>query len=694
MAELFLEVFGEEIPARMQVAAEQRMAETLSKTLKEAGLGGDAPRSWSGPRRIAVSITGVATSQPDLNEERRGPRADAPEQAIAGFLRGAGISRDQAETRSTPKGEFLFAVINKKGRAASDVIPDMISGLLAQFSWPKSMRWGRGKQRWVRPLHRVNLLFDGKPLAGAMPLGGDQAGDQAGDQIAFGATSYGHRMLSPQDIPLTTGDAYEDALAAHFVMVDRQKRIDLITSTMAAMTASENRMVKDDEGLMAEVAGLVEYPHPIMGTIHQDFMSLPQEILVVSMRSHQKYFAVLEKDGQLAPRFITIANMTPDAARDDIIRAGNERVLSARLADARFFWDQDRASPLETGMPRLKGITFFEGLGTMSDKADRMATLAGVIAEKIGADKTEAKRAALLAKADLVSETVGEFPELQGIIGGYLAAFDETEAVALAITDHYRPEGPQDSVPNDPLTISVALADKIDTLTGFFGIGELPTGSKDPFALRRAALGVLRLVAQNNLDLRLHEIFAEAAKGFGFKKSSDELMPFLHDRLKVWLRDQGIRHDVVAAVVRIEDSRHDDLVHLIDLAKTLADVLASEDGQGLMAGYRRASNILSAEEKKDKCVYSGDVKEDLLQSDAEQSLFQEAVSLSGHTLVSTEDMVAQINRLGQLRGPIDAFFDQTTVNDDDANIRANRLNLLGKIRGLMDNLADFSAIEG
>ena len=689
MAELFLEVFGEEIPARMQVAAEQRMAETLSKALKDAGLGGDAPRSWSGPRRIAVSISGVATSQPDLNEERRGPRADAPEQAIAGFLKGAGISRDQAETRSTPKGDFLFAVINKKGQAASDVIPDMISGLLAQFSWPKSMRWGRGKQRWVRPLHRINVIFDGKPLAGTMPLS-----DQADDQIAFGALSFGHRMLSPQDVPLTTGDAYEDALAPHFVMVDRQKRIDHITGTMADMTASENRMVKDDQGLMAEVAGLVEYPHPIMGTIQDDFMSLPQEILVVSMRSHQKYFAVLEQDGKLAPRFITIANMTPDASRDDMIRAGNERVLSARLADARFFWDQDRAAPLESGLPRLKGITFFEGLGSMSDKADRMANLAGVIAEKIGADVNAAKRAALLAKADLVSETVGEFPELQGIIGGYLAAFDESEAVATAITDHYRPEGPQDTVPSDPLTIAVALADKIDTLTGFFGIGELPTGSKDPFALRRAALGVLRLVAQNNLDLRLNEVFTEAAKGFSFEKSSDELLPFLHDRLKVWLRDQGIRHDVVTAVVRMNDSRHDDLVHLISLAQTLADVLTSDDGQGLMAGYRRASNILSAEEKKDKATYNGDVNKDLLQGDAEQSLFKEVVTLSEYTLKSTDDMVAQINRLGQLRGPIDAFFDQTTVNDDDANIRVNRLNLLGKIRGLMEILADFSAIEG
>ena len=687
MAELFLEVFGEEIPARMQVSAEQRMAETLSKALKDMGLGGDAPRSWSGPRRIAVSITGLSTSQPDLNEERRGPRADAPEQAIQGFLKGAGITLDEAETRTTPKGDFLFAVINKKGQAAKDVIPSMISDILSQFAWPKSMRWGRGKQRWVRPLHRISVIFDGQALPGSLMLGGD-------DRIEFGASSFGHRMLSPQDIPLTTGAAYEAALEEHFVVADRQKRMDQITTQMDALAVAENRIIKDDQGLLAEVTGLVEYPHPVMGAIHQDFMALPQEILVVSMRSHQKYFAVLEQDGQLAPRFVTIANMTPDADRDAIIRTGNERVLSARLADARFFWDQDRKAPLAEQMPRLQGITFFEGLGSMSDKANRMAQLAGVIAEKIGTDQDKAKTAGLLAKADLVSETVGEFPELQGIIGGYLAAIDHEQDIANAITDHYRPEGPQDTVPQDLLTVAVALADKIDTLTGFFSIGELPTGSKDPFALRRAALGVLRLVAQNNLELNLHEFFAEAAKGYGFDKASDALMPFLQDRLKVWLRDQGIRHDVVSAVVRMQDPRHDDLTHVISLAKTLADVLASEDGQGLMAGYRRASNILNAEEKKDNCRYTNAVAADQLVGEAEKSLYQDVTSLSKQPLESTADVMAQIKRLGQLRASIDAFFETTTVNDDNPMVRVNRLNLLGQIRDLMEGLADFSAIEG
>ena len=688
MAELFIEVFGEEIPARMQVSAEQRMAESLSKALKDAGLGGDAPRAWSGPRRIAIAITGLAVSQPDLNEERRGPRADAPEQAIAGFLKGAGISRDQAEVRSTPKGDFLFAVINQKGQAAAAVIPGLITDVLTQFTWPKSMRWGRSKQRWVRPLHRVSVIFDGQPLSGALPLGGDA-------QINFGASSVGHRMLSPQDVPLTTGDAYEAALAPHFVMVDRTKRIDHITTAMSALTAAENRSIKEDQGLMAEVAGLVEYPHPVMGHIHQDFMTLPPEILVVSMRSHQKYFAVLEQDGRLAPRFVTIANMTPDADRDAIIKAGNERVLSARLADARFFWDQDRAAPLADGLSRLQGITFFEGLGSMGEKANRIAKLAGVIAGMIGADAEQAQRAGLLAKADLVSETVGEFPELQGIIGGYLALNNNlSEEIARAITDHYRPEGPADHVPEDMLTVAVSLADKIDTLNGFFGIGELPTGSKDPFALRRAALGVLRLVAQNNLEIRLNAIFAEAAKGYGFDHASDALMPFLHDRLKVWMRDQGIRHDVVAAVLRMEDPRHDELTHLISLAQTLADVLASQDGQGLMAGYRRASNILSAEEKKDSNRYNQAVQADLLSGDAEKTLFQQVTSLSGQPLETTADIMAQIKRLGQLRGPIDAFFEDTTVNDDNAEVRVNRLNLLGQVRDLMERLADFSAIEG
>lgn len=687
MAELFVELFGEEIPARMQLAAEARLTEALTKAVKDAGLGGAAATSWSGPRRLAVSIPDVALMQPDLNEERRGPRADAPEQAIAGFLKGAGITLDQAERRDTPKGEFLFAVINKKGAAAAAVLPQMIADVLAGFTWPKSMRWGRSRSRWVRPLHRVSVVFDGQPLTGSLDLGGGQV-------IVFGGTTQGHRMISPAEIELTSGAIYDAQLAEHAVIADRQKRVDMITASMAELTTAEGRSVREDQGLMAEVAGLVEFPHPVMGAIDDSFMALPPEILVVSMRSHQKYFAVSEQDGRLAPRFITIANMTPDADRDAIIRTGNERVLRARLADARFFWDQDRAAPLAENIDRLSGITFFEGLGTMGDKAARMESLAGQIATLIGADATLAQQAGRLAKADLVSETVGEFPELQGIIGGYLARQAHGDAIADAIAGHYRPEGPGDQVPQAEVTIAVALADKIDTLVGFFGVGAVPTGSKDPFALRRAALGVLRIVVENTLTLNLADVLNAAATTHGFDRVAETLAPFIQDRFKVWLRDQGIRHDIVAALVQGDDPRWGELTHLTRLAEAMAELLGTDDGTGLMAGYKRASNILAAEEKKDSTRYDGAVDAGLVSGAAEQTLADAVSAAQSAFQPDTDAMIAQLRQLGAMRAPIDAFFEDTTVNDDDPAIRRNRLNMLGQIRALMNNFADFSAIEG
>ncbi|MCE2517182.1 MAG: glycine--tRNA ligase subunit beta [Alphaproteobacteria bacterium] len=687
MAELFVELFGEEIPARMQVAAEARLTEALTKTVKDAGLGGGNAKSWSGPRRLAVALPDVEMMQPDLNEERRGPRADAPEQAIAGFLKGAGITLDQAERRDTPKGEFLFAVINKKGAAAADVLPPMIAEVLANFTWPKSMRWGRSRSRWVRPLHRVSVLFDGQPLSGSLDLGGGQV-------IEFGGATLGHRMISPAEIELSSGKLYDAQLAEHAVIADRAARVEMITGKMAELTSAEGREVRDDQGLMAEVAGLVEFPHPVMGAIDDNFMALPPEILVVSMRSHQKYFAVSEKDGGLAPRFITIANMTPDAERDALIRVGNERVLRARLADARFFWDQDRAAPLADNTSRLSGITFFEGLGTMGDKAARLETLAGQIASLIGADAAAAKQAGLLAKADLVSETVGEFPELQGIIGGYLARDAHGDAVADAIAGHYRPEGPGDDVPQAPVTVAVALADKIDTLVGFFGVGAVPTGSKDPFALRRAALGVLRIVVENNLTLNLADVLAAAAATHGFDGVAETLPPFIQDRFKVWLRDQGIGHDIVASLIRADDPRWGELTHITRLAGAMAELLATDDGAGLMAGYKRASNILAAEEKKDGARYDGAVDAALISVPAEQALFDRVTAEQSARQDDTDAMITQLRQLGGMRAPIDTFFDDTTVNDDDPAIRLNRLNLLGQIRALMNSFADFSAIEG
>ena len=720
MAELFVELLGEEIPARMQKAAEKQLADAVTGGLIELGLldkaeaaQENAMQSWSGPRRLAVSVTGVAVMQPDLSEEKRGPRVDAPDQAIEGFLKSAGISRDQAETRSLPKGDFLFAVISRKGRAATDVVPGMLSGILAGFNWPKSMRWHRSTRGWIRPLHRVSVLFDGKPLSGSFDLGGDMA-------ISFGDKTVGHRMLAPGEISLTGGADYPALLEAQYVMASRQQRIDDIRHQLESRAESMGLKLRADDGLLDEVAGLVEYPHAVIGTIDDDFMALPVEILVTTMRSHQKYFAfeIASENtgentgdthpGQLAPCFATIANMTPDEARDATIRSGNERVLRARLADARFFWEQDRADGLDAMAGKLSQITFFDKLGTMADKAVRIAGLAGFMADALGEDSALATRAGSLAKADLVSQTVGEFPEVQGIIGGYLAEAAEGGDVAAAIASHYRPEGPADAIPETRLGQIVALADKIDTLVAFFGIGSIPTGSKDPFALRRAALGVIRMVIEDSTILRLNAVFAHAARQHGFDAAPDTLMPFLHDRLKVWMRDRGIRHDIVAAVIRGDDAPHskvgetkagdtddrsDDLLHLYRLAETLASFLATDDGKGLMAGYTRAANILAAEEKKDKTRFNAVVDESLLKEDEEAALFAAIAALGGQPVSSTDDAIARMQALGGLRAVIDAFFDVVTVNHDDAAIRLNRLNLLGQVRGAMVEIADFSAIE-
>ena len=687
MPELFVELFGEEIPARMQVDAEERLAKTLSKELADAGLGGGDAVSWSGPRRLAVAIKDIAVKQADLNEERRGPRADAPEQAVAGFLKGAGITRDQAEIRSTPKGDFLFAIISQKGRDAKDVVPEIMARILADFAWPKSMRWGRSSKRWVRPLHRVSVLFDGVALDGGFDLGG-------GQQIAFGSSTLGHRMVAPHEIPLSSADRYDADLAKQSVIASRAKREEMISAAMADTLKSaggkDDLSLRPDQGLMAEVVGLVEYPHPIMGRIDEDFMALPPEILITSMRSHQKYFAVQHQDGTLAPYFVTIANMTPDAARDALIRAGNERVLKARLADADFFWTQDKSKPLADNIDTLSGITFFEGLGTMRDKAGRIAQLARHIAGLIGADADAAERAGLLAKADLVSETVGEFPELQGIIGGYLARAHEDNEVATAIDDHYRPEGPGEDAPTIPLSAAVALADKIDTLVGFFGVGAVPTGSKDPYALRRSALGVIRIIVEGGHELDLENLLEASAKIHGFESVPEGLSGFMGDRLKVWMRDQGVRHDVVNAV--LAHSRHDPAFN-VAVANAVADLLKTDDGQGLMAGYRRASNILAAEEKKDARPYNEAVKPEVFTSDDERHLFDNVTTIEAMSTDTTDDVIAYLTALGALRGPIDQFFERNTVNDDDASIRENRLNLMGHIRGVMQKFADFGQIE-
>ena len=685
MAELFIELFGEEIPARMQKAAEARLSDAVAAGLAEAGLGGEKPQSWSGPRRLAVSVSGIAAKEADISEERRGPRADAPEQAVAGFLKSAGISRDQAEVRSTPKGDFLFAVINRKGREATAILPEMISGLIGDFTWPKTMRWGTSRKGWVRPLHRITVLFDGKPLAGQVDLGG-------GMTLPFGTETEGHRMLAPGTISLEGGATYASVLEAAHVIADREARKNMISAGLSAFAGEYDVSVGEDQGLLEEVTGLVEYPHLIMGQIDDDFMTLPREILVTSMRSHQKYFSFEKSDGTLAPYFATVSNMSADDARDAIIRAGNERVLRARLADARFFWDQDCNTPLDSMVDRLGEITFFEGLGSMQQKAERLADLAAFIDDQ---HSDTSRRAGHLAKADLVSQTVGEFPEVQGVIGGYLARHGgEDKAVAEAIAEHYRPEGPGDAIPATDLGRRVALADKIDTLVGFFGIGAVPTGSKDPYALRRAALGIIRIIIEGKIEKPLTPLFDKAAKAHGFQATPDTLLPFFHDRLKVWLRDRGIRHDLVSAVIREGDSRNDDLNHICRLAETLASFMAQDDGAALLAGYKRASNILAAEEKKEGRRFDGNVDPSGFSDENEIALHQRCDALAAEPVADTDTAIARMQSLGGLRAPIDSFFENVTVNDDDQQTRLNRLNLLARIRMIMEEVADFSAIEG
>ena len=709
MAELFIELLGEEIPARMQEAAEKRFANAVMEGLVGAGLaGGDAPvRSWSGPRRLAVSVDGVAAKQPDVSEEKRGPRADAPKQAIDGFLKSTGIRRNELETRSTPKGDFLFAVVDRKGRLAREVLPGVIDGILSDFTWPKTMRWNRSDRSWIRPLHRITAVLGGKALGGSFDLGG-------GMEILFGRQTEGHRMLAPKPFPVAGAEDYVAGLGERFVIAGRSERKEAIARQLEGLARKQRIALKEDPGLLEEVTGLVECPNAVLGSIDNAFMDLPKEILVTAMRSHQKYFAFEDDKGGLAPVFATVANMAPDKQRDAAIRAGNERVLRARLADAHFFWEQDKAifglepgeieNPKANRNDRLAAIQFFDDLGTMADKAERIAALSSAIAghfenpgnESDGRDaKAIAESAGRLAKFDLATQTVREFPDLQGVIGGHLIGVDgENSDIAAAVSSHYRPEGPSDAIPGTSLGRILALADKVDTLVGFFAIGQAPTGSRDPYALRRAALGVIRIVIESGTPLTLAPVIEEAARRHGFQEAPDALMAFLHDRLRVWLRDRGIRHDIVAAVVRPGAARADDLLHLFRLAEAMAGLLETGDGKGLLAGYTRTSSILADEEKKDGLSYGGLVDKNRLKAKEAIALFKAVEGFSDSPVGSTDEAIERLLALGKLRTPIDAFFESVVVNDEDPVVRRNRLNLLGRVRAVMEEIADFSAIEG
>mgnify|MGYP002714082912 FL=1 len=697
MPQLLIELFSEDIPARMQARAAEDLQRLITTKLAAAGLEIESSQAHSTPRRLALVVEGLASRTADVREERKGPRVGSPEQAVAGFLRGAGLaSLDQCEQRDTGKGVFWFAVTEKPGRDTAEVLPGLIDETIREFPWPKSMRWATGTFRWVRPIHHILAVFDGKLLEGSFDLGGKIG------LMTFTDRTRGHRFLSPDAvIPAGNFDAYRNGLADAHVILSRDERRAKIAADAAEVAGRHGLVVAPDEGLLDEVTGLVEWPVVLSGAIDQQFMDVPPEVLTTSMRTHQKYFATTDATGKLAPRFVVVANTTTSDGGAAVI-AGNERVLRARLSDAKFFWDQDRKVKLEERVPSLDAVTFHARLGTVAEKVSRMETLAAELAAVIpGADPDQARLAARLAKADLVTGMVGEFPELQGVMGRYYALGESLGApVADAIAEHYKPLGPTDRCPTAPVSVAVALADKLDTLVGFFAIDEKPTGSKDPYALRRAALGVIRLIVENGLRLELTKVFTLAHK----LQSADKLIPasdvgrqlldFFADRLKVVLRDRGVRHDLVDAVFAL--GGEDDLVRLLARVEALQGFLGSDDGANLLVAYRRASNIVRIEEKKDGRSYGDAPEAGLLELAEEEALFKSlaAAEKNAVPLLAAEDFAGCMGALAALRAPVDAFFDKVTVNADQPPLRVNRLRLLSQIPATLNRIADFSRIEG
>jgi len=679
MSELLLELFSEEIPARMQKRAGEDLVRLVTDALKEAGVEGQNARAFATPRRLTLVIDGLPAQTPDVKEERKGPKVGAPQQAIDGFLRAAGLtSIDQATVQEDKKGAFYVAVTEKKGRETAALIAEIVPSVIRAFPWPKSMRWGAGSLRWVRPLHSVLCILGGKTVAFEI------------DGIKSGNMTRGHRFMAPDAFAVKDFADCEMKLLDAKVVLDPQKRAHFIHAGAKALAEAEGLTLKEDEALLHEVAGLVEWPVPLIGRIDDEFMSVPQEVLTSTMRANQKYFACLDKAGNLSNRFIVVANLEAEDGGKAIVN-GNERVLRARFADARFLWDQDCRQTLESRLPKLEEVVFHARLGTVRQKAERIADLARELATLVqGVDPNRAERAGRLAKADLTSGMVGEFPELQGVMGAYYARNDGLgDDIAQAIAEHYAPLGPADNVPSSPLGRVVALADKIDTLWGFWVIDEKPTGSKDPFALRRAALGVIRIVLESGIRINLLTLVE--AKG-------RDLLVFFADRLKVYLRDRGARHDLVDAVFALNEMGQvqDDLVLIVKRVEALSDFLGTEDGTNLLAGYKRANNILNIEEKKDEATYGGLPDPALFTQDEERALFdriEEARAEATHA-IAREDFAAAMSALAKLRAPVDSFFDKVTVNADDAATRANRLKLLAQIRAALHEVADFSKVEG
>ncbi len=687
MPDLLLELFCEEIPARMQAAAADTLKKLVTDALVERGLVYEGAKAFVTPRRLALAVHGLPANQPDVHEERKGPRVGAPEGAIQGFLKAAGLtSIDQASIESDPKkGEFYVARLHKHGRTTPEVVAEIIPQIVRSFPWPKSMRWGKaslnpGALRWVRPLQSIVCTFGPEteePEVVPFEIDGLKSGD----------VTRGHRFLAPGEIRVRRLDDWMTKLEAAFVVVDRERRKDIILNDAKDLALAQGLELVEDAGLLEEICGLVEWPVVLMGAFEESFLDVPDEVIRATIRANQKCFVLRNpKTGRLTNRFILVSNLAATDGGKAII-AGNERVIRARLSDAKFFWETDKRTnasvPLDERLEKFGNVTFHEKLGSQLERIKRIAALAETLAPLVGADPALTRRAALYAKSDLRTEVVGEFPEVQGLMGRYYARLEGLpEEIAAAAEEHYKPQGPTDTVPTAPVSVAVALADKLDTLVGFWAIDEKPTGSKDPYALRRAALGVVRLVLENGLTVKLGE-FVEP-----------DLLSFFADRLKVHLRESGARHDLVDAVFALPGQ--DDLLLVVKRVEALGRFLGTQDGKTLLAGTKRAANILRIEEKKDGVAYEGGVDMVLLHEPEERAL-AEAIAHLGpqiETALGAEDFEAAMALIATLRAPVDAFFDKVTVNAEDKALRANRLRLLADIRAITRAIADFDRIEG
>ncbi|MFB6464787.1 glycine--tRNA ligase subunit beta [Bradyrhizobium tunisiense] len=698
MPDLLLELFSEEIPARMQAKAADDLRRMVTDKLVAEGLVYEGAKAFATPRRLALTVHGIPARQPDLKTERRGPKIGAPDAAVQGFLKATGLkSLDEAKIQRDPKGDFYIGLIEKPGRDAIEVLAEILPVIIRTFPWPKSMRWGArsGKPRslsWVRPLHAITATF------GPETEEPDVVKFEV-DGIETGQTTYGHRFMAPDAINVRRFEDYEAKLKAAKVILDPQARKDIIFADAKELTFAQGFELVEDQVLLDEVSGLVEWPVVMMGSFEPEYLAIPDEVIRATIRNNQKCFVVKDpKTGKLTNKFVLTANIeATDGGK--VIVSGNERVIRPRLSDAKFFYETDLKTKLEDRLPKFDQIVFHEKLGTQAARIKRIERLAAEIAPLVGADVAKTKRAAHLAKADLLTEVVGEFPEVQGLMGKYYAlAQGEDASVAAACEEHYKPQGPTDRVPTDPVSVAVALADKIDTLVGFWAIDEKPTGSKDPYALRRAALGVIRLIAENTLRLSLMKLAASALAGLSVKPADisrlpSDLLAFFADRLKVQLREQGARHDLVDAVFAL--GGQDDLLMIVRRVEALGKFLESDDGKNLLAGIKRASNILSIEEKKDKRSFDGAPDAALYSLDEERALAKAIgeVQAEASAAVAKEDFAAAMSAMAKLRPPVDAFFEKVRVNDDDAKVRENRLKLLNEIRSATRAVADFSKIQ-